>query len=81
MTRRPPPPSDKALQGLADYRAAVAKDKRRAIERAIRAMRKSNATINVATVAARAGVGRKTVYKHKDLIAVIDQYQPSGCAR
>jgi hypothetical protein len=73
--RRPPPPSAKALQGLASHRDAVAKHKRRAIEKAIRHLRKTNATINVSTVAARAGVQRKTVYKHDDLMAVIDQYR------
>ena len=75
MSRRPPPPSDKALQGLAKHRDAVAKDKRRAIEKAIRQLRRTNAAINIATVAARAGVQRKTVYKHPDLVAVIDQYR------
>ena len=73
MTRRPPPPSEKALKGLADHRAAVAKDKKRAIQNAIKHLRKTNAAINVSTVAARAGVQRKTVYKHHDLVAVIDQ--------
>jgi hypothetical protein len=79
MTRRAPPPSDKALRGLANHRDAVADAKRRAIEKAIHNLRKTNAPINVSTVAARAGVQRKTVYKHRDLIAVIDQYrqQPS----
>jgi Family of unknown function (DUF6262) len=75
MTRRPPPPSDKALQGLANHRAAVAKDKRRAIEDAIKHLRKTNVAINISTVAARAGVQRKTIYKHDDLVAVIDQYR------
>ena len=75
MSRRPPPPSEKALKGLADHRAAVAKDKKRAIQNAITHLRKTNAAINVSTVAARAGVQRKTVYKHDDLVAVIDQYR------
>jgi hypothetical protein len=75
MSRRPPPPSDKALKGLAKHRDAVAKDKRRAIEKAIHHLRRTNAAINIAAVAARAGVQRKTVYKHRDLVAVIDQYR------
>lgn len=75
MSRRPPPPSDKALQGLAKHRDTVSKDKRRDIEKAIRHLRKTNSTINVSTVAQRAGVQRKTVHKHPDLIAVIDQYR------
>ena len=72
MSRRPPPRSDKALQGLAKHRDTFAKDKRRVIENAIRHLRKTNAPIN-STVAARAGVQRKTIYKHRDLVAVIDQ--------
>ena len=75
MSPRPPPPSDKALHGLAKYRDTLAKDKRRAIEKAIRHLRKTNAPINISTVAARAGVQRKTIYKHHDLVAVIDQYR------
>ena len=46
MSRRPPPPSDKALQGLAKYRDTLAKNKRRAIEKAIRHLRKTNAPVN-----------------------------------
>lgn len=68
-------PSPQALQGLADYRAAVSQDKRRDIDKAIRHLRRTGATINVATVAARAGVQRKTVYKHPTAIAIIDQYR------
>jgi hypothetical protein len=72
---KPPPPTAKALRGLETYRDTVSNDKRRDIEKAIAYLRKTNATINVSTVAARAGVTRKTVYKHPDLIAVIDQYR------
>jgi len=73
--RRPPPPSNKALEGLAKHRAAVAAAKRRDIEKAIRALRKAEAPINISTVAAKARVVRKTIYKHHDLLAVIDQYR------
>ncbi|MEC4836002.1 transposase [Mycobacteroides chelonae] len=72
---RPPPPSDNARQALAAYRAGVSAAKRRDIEKAIRHLRKTGAAINVAAVAARAGVQRKTIYKHPDLIAAIDQYR------
>lgn len=75
MSHKPPPPTDKALQGLAKHRAAVARDKRRAIENAIRHLRKINAPINISAVAARAGVQRKTIYKQPDHVAVIDQYR------
>ena len=40
-------------EGLANHRAAVTKDKRRAIENAIKHLRKTNAAINITTVAAR----------------------------
>ena len=43
--------------------------------RALRDLRKANAPITVAAVAARAGVSRKTIYKHTDVIATIDQYR------
>ncbi|MCV7224015.1 DUF6262 family protein [Mycolicibacterium elephantis] len=75
MSRRPPPPTEKARQALKKYRDARSNDKRRDIEKAIRHLRKTNAEITVAAVARRAGVQRKTVYKHPDLIAVIDQYR------
>jgi hypothetical protein len=75
MSRKPPPPTDKALQGMARYRDAVAKDIRRAIEKAIGHLRKNNAAINVSTVATHAGVHRKAIYKHRDLVAVMDQYR------
>lgn len=75
---RPPPPSDKAREGLAAYRAGVSAAKRRDIEKAIRHLRKTGAAINVAAVAARAGVQRKTIYKHPDLIAAINQYRHHG---
>ncbi|MCH9732069.1 MAG: transposase [Actinomycetia bacterium] len=75
MRQRPPPPSDNAHQALAKYRENVSQDKRRDIEQAIKHLRKINATINISTVAARAGVQRKTIYKHDDLVAVIDAYR------
>ncbi|KDE99457.1 transposase [Mycolicibacterium aromaticivorans JS19b1 = JCM 16368] len=75
MRQRPPPPSDNARRALAKYRESVSKDKRRDIEQAIKHLRKVNAPINISTVAARAGVQRKTVYKHDDLVAVIDAHR------
>ncbi|MFV8055052.1 DUF6262 family protein [Mycolicibacterium peregrinum] len=75
MSRRPPPPTAKAHAALAKYRHAISVEKRRDIEKAIRHLRKTNAEINVSTVARRAGVQRKTVYKYPELIAVIDQYR------
>ncbi|MEX3648586.1 DUF6262 family protein [Mycolicibacterium porcinum] len=75
MSRRPPPPTAKAHAALAKYRHAISVEKRRDIEKAIRHLRKTSAEINVSTVARRAGVQRKTVYKYPELIAVIDQYR------
>uniref|UniRef100_UPI003F58AC12 DUF6262 family protein n=1 Tax=Mycolicibacterium neoaurum TaxID=1795 RepID=UPI003F58AC12 len=76
MSRKPPPPpTEKALLGLAKHRKAISAAKRRDIEKALAHLRKTNATINVSTVARRAGVTRKTIHKHKDLLAVIDQYR------
>ena len=79
-TSKPPPPGEKAQQGLARYRDTVATAKRRDIDKALRDLRKANATITVAAVAARAGVSRKTIYKHKDVIATIDQYRGAHSA-
>ena len=75
MSRRPPPPTAKAHAALAKYRHTISIEKRRDIEKAIRHLRKTNAEINVSTVARQAGVQRKTVYKYPELIAVIDQYR------
>lgn len=75
MRQRPPPPSDNARHALVKYREAVSDKKRRDIEQAIKYLRKVNAPINISTVAARAGVQRKTVYKHDDIVAVIDAYR------
>jgi len=71
----PPSPGDKAKRALAAYQESVASIKRRDIEKALRALRKANGDITVASVARHAGVSRKTVYKHPDLVAVIDQYR------
>lgn len=45
------------------------------MKKALRQLRKPGATINVAVVAAKAGVSRNTIYKHRDLLATIDQYR------
>ncbi len=82
MTRTPPPPpSDNAKAALAKYRDKVSADKRRDIEKAINHLRKTKATINVSTVARRAGVTRKTVLKHDDLMAIINQYRGHAADR
>ena len=74
-TSKTPPPGEKAQRGLARHRDKVAAAKRRDIDKALRDLRKANAAITVAAVAARSGVSRKTIYKHRDVIATIDQYR------
>lgn len=59
-TSKPPPPGEQAQRGLARYRDTVAATKRRDIDKALRDLRKANAPITVAAVAARSGVSRKT---------------------
>ncbi|MDH6244054.1 transposase [Mycobacterium sp. OTB74] len=81
MTRTPPPPpSANAKAALAKHRNAVSDAKRCDIEKAIAYLRKTNAELNVSTVARRAGVTRKTVYKHDDLMAVIDAHRKHAAA-
>lgn len=71
----PPPPTAKALAGLEKHRESVSNAKLRDIEKALAYLRKTHATINVSTVARRAGVTRKTVLKHDHVVAIIDQYR------
>ncbi|OBC08051.1 transposase [Mycobacterium sp. 852013-50091_SCH5140682] len=76
MSRTPPPaPTAKALAGLEKYRQQVSQEKLRDIEKALADLRKTNATITVSAVAARAGVTRKTVHKHDHVMAIIAQYR------
>ena len=72
---KPPPPTQKALDALAEYRDGRSVEKRRNIEKAIAYLRKTNADINFSTVSRRAKVSRKTIYKHDDLVALIKQYR------
>ncbi|MBN9635792.1 MAG: transposase, partial [Actinobacteria bacterium] len=64
-----------AKAALAKHRDAVSDAKHRAIEKAIAHLRKTNAVLNVSTVARRAGVTRKTVYKHDELMAIINAHR------
>lgn len=72
---KPPPPTQKARDALDKYRQARSEEKRRDIEKAIAYLRKTNADINFSTVSRRAKVSRKTIYKHDDLVTVIEQYR------
>lgn len=46
------------------------------IEKALRELRKHNATITVSSVARRAGVTRKSIYRREDLLALIYAHRP-----
>ncbi|WP_395308944.1 DUF6262 family protein [Mycobacterium sp. AMU20-3851] len=72
---KPPPPTQKALDALDKYRQGRSDEKRRDIEKAIAYLRKTHADINFSTVSRRAKVSRKTIYKHDDLVTVIEQYR------
>lgn len=61
----PTPAAIDALREHAHQRSLTA---RRAIEDAIRALRKGRQPVNVNAVARAAGVTRKTIYKHTDLL-------------
>ncbi|MDS1112716.1 DUF6262 family protein [Gordonia westfalica] len=61
------PPSDKAVKALNAHARQRSADARRRVQRALRDMIASGATINVNTVAIRAKVARKTIYANPDL--------------
>ena len=65
------PAGARAVEGLARHSAARSAQARKAIEGAIRALKKERAAVNVNAVARRAGVTRKTVYAHPDLLEQI----------
>ena len=46
------------------------------IEKALRDMRKQNAAITISRVSRRAGVTRKSIYRHDDLVARIRGHRP-----
>ena len=61
------PPTDQAIAALNAHAQQRSADVRTRIEKALTAMRRSGATININAVAVRAGVTRKTIYNHPDL--------------
>ncbi|GAC78409.1 hypothetical protein SAMN04488550_2391 [Gordonia malaquae] len=61
------PPTDQAIAALNAHARQRSADVRTRIEKALTAMRRSGATININAVAVRAGVTRKTIYNHPDL--------------
>jgi hypothetical protein len=46
------------------------------IEKALRELRKQNADITISSVSRRAGVTRKSIYQHDDLVALIRAHRP-----
>lgn len=61
----------RAVEGLARHSAARSAQARKSIVAAIRALKKERAAVNVNAVARRAGVTRKTIYAHPDLLEQI----------
>ena len=70
MTRPEP-----AVEGLRRHAQQRSDDARAAIEQAIRELRRRRQEINVNAVARCAGVSRKTVYKHTDLLEKIRNHR------
>jgi Family of unknown function (DUF6262) len=56
---------------LAEFQRQRSADRREAVLRAIRELDAASAAINVAAVAARAGVDRSYIYDHPDLFAEV----------
>jgi hypothetical protein len=46
------------------------------VEKALRDMRRQNATITISSVSRRAGVTRKSIYRRDDLVALIRAHRP-----
>lgn len=70
MTRPEP-----AVEGLRRHAQQRSDDARAAIEQAIRELRRRHQDVNVNAVARVAGVSRKTIYKHTDLLAKIRNHR------
>ncbi|MCB0939143.1 MAG: hypothetical protein E6Q56_10675 [Mycobacterium sp.] len=63
--------NDASIAALRSYTKQRSDDVRQRIEGALRDLRRRGAAVNVAAVANRAGVTRKAVYAHPDLLARI----------
>ena len=70
MTRPEP-----AVEGLRRHARQRSDDARAAIEQAIRELRRHHQDVNVNAVARVAGVSRKTIYKHTDLLEKIRNHR------
>lgn len=69
-------PQPAATQGLLRHAKARSDDARSRIDKAIRDLRRRGEAVNVNSVARAAGVTRKTVYRHTDLLARIRAHNP-----
>lgn len=63
--------NEASITALRNHTQQRSDDVRRRIEGALRDLRRRGATVNVAAVATSAGVTRKAVYAHDDLLARI----------
>ncbi|CPR04170.1 transposase [Mycobacterium bohemicum DSM 44277] len=72
LIHRPPTSGVRTFSTGIKRRDAV----RARIEKALRELRKHNATITVSSVARRAGVTRKSIYRREDLLALIYAHRP-----
>ena len=63
--------NDASIAALRTHTQQRSNDVRRRIDQALRDLRRKGAAVNVAAVAARAGVTRKAVYSHPELLARI----------
>lgn len=70
MTRPEP-----AVEGLRRHAQQRSDDARDAIDQAIRELRRHHQDVNVNAVARCAGVSRKTIYKHTDLLEKIRNHR------
>ncbi len=65
-----------SLDALAAHTRKRSDTVRTRIEKALRDMRKQNAAITISSVSRRAGVTRKSIYRHDDLVARIRAHRP-----
>ena len=65
-----------SLDALAAHTRKRVDTIRARIEKALRDLRKQNADITISSVARRAGVTRKSIYRRDDLVALIRAHRP-----
>ncbi len=65
-----------SLDALAAHTRKRRDTVRARIEKALRDLRKQNADITISSVARRAGVTRKSIYRREDLLALLHAHRP-----